>query len=282
VGPALIFINGMMNLANGLLDPHNIPRGWKANPNYVLDTYRRFGNIPKKCVRRLYKGKQCLGSRKEEKVNTILKEATGTNIISYKPHVGGALVKVHGCEESIEIDLLQKKVILPTECEFLKRGHSRPPKDPPLTTIKSPPKPAIVRPRPVPKPKPRTVDPEERPVVVVVRPPTRPAPSQPKLEVIPFRMEECYVYTNIRGEQYIYLYNFRVKGVTATGPEEANWGIKIYEGQTKPIYRAWSGESTVTVKNQRIVLKPGETSFKIVSLNNPNKVINVPIKGCDN
>ena len=55
-------LKGLTELYKSLKDPHNIPRKWKSNPNYVLDTFRRFGEIPRKCVRKLRKGKACLGS----------------------------------------------------------------------------------------------------------------------------------------------------------------------------------------------------------------------------
>jgi len=299
-GAALMFLNGMVNLANGLLDPHNIPRDWKANPNYILDTFRRFGEIPKKCVRRLYRGKQCLGNRKEEKINALLKEATGTNIISYRPYVGGAELKVHGCDEIIKVDYLIKRVTLPSECSFLKKEGPLVPYDKyPVPDFKPDPRPVVTEiPEPevekpvvteIPEPevdKPVVTEkpeiPDNRPVVVVVKPSTdgRVEPEISPLEVMPFGRGECSVYTNIHGEQYVYIFNLRIKGVKATGTDDARWGLKAKESYTKPLYRAWSGEEMLVIRNQRMVLSPGEKTFKIVPLKGVGKVIEVPLTGC--
>ena len=103
-GSGLFLFHGLVRLYESLMDPHNIPRRWKSNPNYVLDTYRRFGNIPKRCVRKLRKGKQCLKSRKEEKINNLVKTKLNTSIIGIKSSRVGrkAKIKVHGCDKYID------------------------------------------------------------------------------------------------------------------------------------------------------------------------------------
>jgi hypothetical protein len=69
IGPSFFLFRGLVRLFKSLKDPFNIPRTWKANPRYVLETYRKFGGeIPKRCVRRLRKGKRCLQSSCEEQI----------------------------------------------------------------------------------------------------------------------------------------------------------------------------------------------------------------------
>ncbi len=128
-GSALFFFDGMVRLVKGLQDPNDIPKKWKANPNFVMDTYRRFGEIPKKCNFKLRNGNQCLKNRKEEKIQSIVRtNLKTTNVVSmkYRPLSPNAEVIVNGCTEPIKVFLRVKggDVTLPESCKHLSKGKS--------------------------------------------------------------------------------------------------------------------------------------------------------------
>jgi len=132
VGTGLFLFEGLVRLYNGLQDPHNIPRKWKSNPNYVLDTYRRFGKIPKKCVRKLRKGKQCLKNKKEEKIISLLrKKLKRVSITQIEGRKVGprASVWVNGCLKPIKVKLRSfgnGNIMLPDECKYLSKSYVMP------------------------------------------------------------------------------------------------------------------------------------------------------------
>ncbi len=132
VGPTFFLVKAFVRLFKGLKDPLNIPRTWKADPNLVLQSYRRFGEIKKSCVRKLRKGKACLANSCEESVAKRINE----NITSYIEEINldswsrNAKVKVKGCSEFIEVSVNQsqdntnscstsRKIKVPASCKGL-------------------------------------------------------------------------------------------------------------------------------------------------------------------
>ncbi len=128
VGAGLFLFDGMVRLYNSLKDPDNIPRTWQANPTYVLDTYRRFGNIPKRCVKELARDQQCLGDWTEEKILSDLREdlkVVNIKSINRKTASSNAEVMIHGCAKPLKVKLYpirKNQLEIPSECAALKKG----------------------------------------------------------------------------------------------------------------------------------------------------------------
>ncbi|MDD0853352.1 hypothetical protein HBN50_09600 [Halobacteriovorax sp. GB3] len=59
VGPVYFLVRAFVRLYKALKDPHNIPRDWIADPSDVYDTYKKYGYIPARCVKKFKKGKSC-------------------------------------------------------------------------------------------------------------------------------------------------------------------------------------------------------------------------------
>lgn len=132
VGPSFFLFRAVFRLYKGLKDPHNIPRSWETNPNYVSETYRRFnGSIPKSCVRSLRKGKRCLANTCETKVAEKVTDLLKGNIESvYAPDNGTATVKLSTCSKKIKVRVRRNqngsgcstgKVSIPSSCSSIKR-----------------------------------------------------------------------------------------------------------------------------------------------------------------
>lgn len=135
VGPTFFLFRAVYRLYQGLRDPHNIPRSWEANPNYVSETYRRFGEIPKSCVSSLRKGKRCLKDSCEERIAEKLTDELAGNVerITFAGR-SGALVKMSSCDELISIKTYTNsnnsssknscragKYTIPSKCRNIKR-----------------------------------------------------------------------------------------------------------------------------------------------------------------
>lgn len=104
VGPTFFLFRAVFRLYKGLKDPHNIPRSWEANPNYVSETYRRFGEVPKRCVRSLRKGKRCLANTCESNVaEEVTDKLKGVIEKLYAPKNGTARVKLSTCSQEIKL-----------------------------------------------------------------------------------------------------------------------------------------------------------------------------------
>ncbi len=138
-GPTFFLVRGLVRLYRALKDPHNIPRNWNTNPNHVIETYKRFGEIPKKCVRSLRKGKRCLANSCEERVADKITDLVSGQILSLKvPRHGKGQVKVSTCSEPIKFSVYRSttgnsghsqnnrdcrvsKVKIPSSCQGIKR-----------------------------------------------------------------------------------------------------------------------------------------------------------------
>ncbi|PIK16103.1 hypothetical protein [Halobacteriovorax sp. JY17] len=131
VGPTFFLFRAVFRLYKGLKDPHNIPRSWDANPNYVSETYRRFGEIPKSCVRSLIKGDRCLKDSCEESIAEKLTEELYGSIVSIKTLNGSrAQVKMSSCDKPITIRTYSNsdtnscrvgKYTVPSSCSSMRR-----------------------------------------------------------------------------------------------------------------------------------------------------------------
>jgi len=136
VGPYYFAARALIRLYTGLKDPNNIPRSWEANPSYVLQTWRRFGEIPKRCVRRLRKGKRCLKDFCEEKVADLVNATVTSPILSIQQgawdnHIE---VKVRDCKKPLIIRgnrslgdshsnlcSISQRITIPQGCEKIRR-----------------------------------------------------------------------------------------------------------------------------------------------------------------
>ncbi|CBW26983.1 conserved hypothetical protein [Halobacteriovorax marinus SJ] len=135
VGPSFFLFRAIYRLYKGLKDPHNIPRSWETNPNFVSETYRRFGEIPKKCVRSLIKGERCLENSCEENISEKLTEELHGSIerITFAGS-SGALVKMSSCENLVSVRTYSNathsnnyscrvgKYTVPKKCQNMRRG----------------------------------------------------------------------------------------------------------------------------------------------------------------
>ncbi len=120
VGSTFFLVKALVRLYRGLKDPFNIPRSWEANPNYVLDSYKKFGEIPKKCVRSLRKGKMCLKSKTEESILKKLYAVANVSVKGIKIDGKRALVSVHNCDQPIKLRISvlgnAKDIKIPAAC----------------------------------------------------------------------------------------------------------------------------------------------------------------------
>ena len=104
LGPTFFLFRGLVRLFKSLKDPFNIPRTWEANPKYVLETYRRFGDIPKNCVSSLRKGRRCLKTECEEDVAKKVERLMNGHIMDMKmTRMGQARVKLNSCNDSVKV-----------------------------------------------------------------------------------------------------------------------------------------------------------------------------------
>ena len=67
VKSGMYLAGAFVHYSNNMKDPNDVPHLGEINPNYLLETYRRFGNtIPDRCVKPLTRGKRCLANKCEE------------------------------------------------------------------------------------------------------------------------------------------------------------------------------------------------------------------------
>lgn len=59
VGPIYFLVRGFVRMYKALKDPHNIPRDWVAIPEDIYGTYKSYGYIPERCVKKFRKGREC-------------------------------------------------------------------------------------------------------------------------------------------------------------------------------------------------------------------------------
>ena len=89
-------------------DPVNVPHRYEVNPNYVLETFRRYGEIPNNCVKRLKEGKPCMENRCEQALADLFQEKWGTSIKGIELKMDHAAVKVSQCAQSVKVQNLRK------------------------------------------------------------------------------------------------------------------------------------------------------------------------------
>jgi hypothetical protein len=104
---AYILARGAWNLFKGLRDPFDIPRRWTLNVNDTYNTYRKYGNVNKHCLKQLLKGKTCLANTCEGAITRNLPsfikgEIEGTFVPKKR---GNALIKLSSCAEPVEVKL---------------------------------------------------------------------------------------------------------------------------------------------------------------------------------
>jgi hypothetical protein len=292
-GTGMFLFQGMVRLFKNLQDPHNIPRTYKSNPNHVLNTYRKYGKIPKKCVRRLRKGKQCLGSLKENFVAKVVNEKVKGSIKGiYKFKPLAAKVAVNGCDEKLKVYLKtggNSVVDVPSHCQHLLKGKdvdlnfetpSRP------TSYEVVERERIARER-------RERESRERARVERERVERdrleRERRERERLETAAMARyntpvvgnlydRNCYIQTR-RGKGTLSIYNWSVKGIKEVGKRNANWFVQNPKGQDLALYRSRRGGSKIMFKNVKLKLgRKFRDSIDIYSKDNRLKEIS--IKDC--
>lgn len=103
VSTSYYLIRGIVRFYKGFSDPIEIPRRWEINPNSVIDTYRRYGTIPKKCVKRLTKGGYCMPSKCEHAITEAAGKLFGTQVTYLNEHGDAATVKLKHCSNKIQV-----------------------------------------------------------------------------------------------------------------------------------------------------------------------------------
>lgn len=103
VQSSFYLLRGAILFFKEMRDPVNVPHRYEVNPNYVLETFRRYGEIPKNCVNRLINGKHCLENYCEQAIATLFQEEWGSSIKGIDLHVDKAQVKISQCENDIQV-----------------------------------------------------------------------------------------------------------------------------------------------------------------------------------
>jgi hypothetical protein len=131
VGTSFFLVRALVNLYRGFKDPFNIPRNWKANPDHVLDTYRRFGSIPKECVAKLRKGERCLASSCEEKIAKRMSKHFKGRIEYIDFNRKESRVKMTSCDKPVSLKIyesnesdscnISKQILMPGSCKSMRK-----------------------------------------------------------------------------------------------------------------------------------------------------------------
>lgn len=101
-------LRGAILFFKDMRDPVNVPHRYEVNPNYVLETYRRYGEIPTNCVSRLKKGKSCLENTCEQALADLFQEEWGASIQGINLKVDNAEVKISQCEGNVKVKNLRE------------------------------------------------------------------------------------------------------------------------------------------------------------------------------
>lgn len=118
VGPVFFLVRGVYNLYKALKDPFNIPRSWEVHPYDAYETKALYGEIPKKCVRSLRKGKTCLNAC-EAKVSKKLRETIGGHIKSFNLSTYGRGSVTHSvCNEPVKVITYERSNDNSTTCHL--------------------------------------------------------------------------------------------------------------------------------------------------------------------
>ena len=70
--PLVYLARGVYRMAKEFMDPLHFPRTWSVDSQNLVDTYRRYGEIPKRCVRSLRTNRACLDSLCLEQISDKL------------------------------------------------------------------------------------------------------------------------------------------------------------------------------------------------------------------
>ncbi|EQC43980.1 hypothetical protein [Bacteriovorax sp. Seq25_V] len=123
IGPVYYLVRSVVRLVKGLSDPDNIARDWEIDLNHLKNTYRRFGYIPKSCVKKLTKGKACLGSSREEKAVSILNSKYNVTILAESKTVfGNYRFKIRECHKPVSVNFRNEDSFeIKSDCKLEKK-----------------------------------------------------------------------------------------------------------------------------------------------------------------
>ncbi len=116
LGPLFYVVRTLYSLYKGLTDFDNIPRRWDLDLNKLKTTYRRFGEIPKRCRSTLLRGENCLRDA-QEKVAVELIQKNPLTILASKKYVSGYMFKVAECKNEIRVSIDEQYARIVSKCE---------------------------------------------------------------------------------------------------------------------------------------------------------------------
>ncbi len=120
IGPVYYLVRSVVRLVKGLSDPDNIAKDWEIDLNHLKNTYRRFGYIPKSCVKKLTDGKACLGSSREEAaVDALVSKYKVTITAESKTFFGNYRFKIKECAKPVTVSFNNdRSADIKTDCKL--------------------------------------------------------------------------------------------------------------------------------------------------------------------
>ncbi len=101
VGASFYLVRGIVRFLEGALDPVDTPRSWQVDVNNVLETYRRYGEVPKRCVGALKRGQYCLEDKYEHAASQVVQRAHARSIKKVTRQGNRMSIDLHGCSYPI-------------------------------------------------------------------------------------------------------------------------------------------------------------------------------------
>lgn len=108
LGSVYYGVRALFRFIGGISDKNNFPRSWETDLNKVAATARAYGEIPKKCVRKLRRGEVCLPDKCSESVFDEIQGLFKSSVTNMDRVGNRIALKVAGCEEVIEFNTRRK------------------------------------------------------------------------------------------------------------------------------------------------------------------------------
>lgn len=105
---AFYLLRGVFRFFKAMRDPVNVPRSWEVDLNNVMETYRRYGEIPKRCVRKLRRGGYCQDNRCDHAIVSAVKTHYKASVNRIDRKGSRALVSVNQCSRPLKLKKLKR------------------------------------------------------------------------------------------------------------------------------------------------------------------------------
>lgn len=124
--PAIRFssflLKGVVRLAHGRRDPHDVPKSWTIQPQDVALSFRYWGSITPWCAKKILKGQSCLPSSCERR---MMERLTATYAVSptsshFNCLLNKGIVKVKECQEPLYLSS-KGKISIKSTCKLEER-----------------------------------------------------------------------------------------------------------------------------------------------------------------